>query len=232
MKKSFLLSIVAVIAVAMTFSSCGKKSGNAGFEQEPLAGAEGVTILKAADGALGLQKGDKTITPTKDYKAFKAEAGFIIADYEDTSLSLSGQRLLDTDFGEAMSTMGGSKIIYNPAGYFETDGTIKTVYVPASKLRFAANAFAIVGGDAVVQYNGKINVYKDGKEILPPTDEFAKIILIKGTRDVIVQSAKSWGKGTINNGAITPGSALSAKDLKAFQARKGWNDSSPVMILE
>lgn len=224
MRKNLYLSIVGAIALAMTVVSCNSKSNEPTIE--PL-GNSGLSVITTPRGELGLKKGEETIiTPSVDNKSFAVFDSFVLAKYDDGSQAV--QRLLDPETG--IEVVSGDSII-NAGSYFigtHSNG-MSTIYVPASKFRFAGQQFAVSGSDAVSVFNGKITVYVDGKEAIPATSDYQKIALLKGKGDILVFKDSKWFRMTIGKDKAV---ALAPKDLKKFQAMKGWDDSSPVMILE
>ena len=220
MKKSIFLSIVAAIAVAMTFVSCGSKE-EVKDTIEPITGTD-YSLVTTAKGELGIKKGEEFIVnPSSNYKAIEAIGGMFLAKTE------GGYSLLDLENGQ--EKVSGDTIIWKD-GFFEAPkGELFIVYIPECDLRFAANEYAVKENNALAAFNGKITVYLDGKEALPATGDFKKIALVG---DQLYLFAKAWGKGTIKNGAVVPGKSLTAKELKAFQAKKGFDKKATVMILE
>ena len=224
MRKSIFLSIVGAIALAMTVASCNSKSNKPTIE--PL-GDSGLSVITTPRGELGLLKGDETIvTPSIDNKSFVLEANFVLAKYDDGSQVVL--RLFDPETKQEVMT--GDSII-NTGSYFigtHSNG-MSTIYVPASKFRFAGQQFAVSGSDAVSVFNGKITVYVDGKEAIPATSDYQKIALLKGKGDILVFKDSKWFRMTIGKDKAV---ALAPKELKEFKSKRDWDDSSPVMILE
>ena len=171
MRKNLYLSIVGAIALAMTVVSCNSKSNEPTIE--PL-GNSGLSVITTPRGELGLKKGEETIiTPSVDNKSFAVFDSFVLAKYDDGSQAV--QRLLDPETG--IEVVSGDSII-NAGSYFigtHSNG-MSTIYVPASKFRFAGQQFAVSGSDAVSVFNGKITVYVDGKEAIPATSDYQKIM--------------------------------------------------------
>ncbi|MBQ8464970.1 MAG: hypothetical protein IJ545_03060 [Alphaproteobacteria bacterium] len=222
MKKVFFLSIVAAIAVAMTFSSCSEKKIVENTE-EPLAGTDYI-LVTTPQGATGIKKGDAfIIEPKADYKSITAVGGLFLAK------TASGQSLLDPETG--YSKIDADTIVWK-SFYFEGKrGENFIIYIPAYKAQFAGQDYAVGGSYALSTFSGKTTLYKDGQPIIDPTSDFAKMVVLP-SGELLVQKGKSWFTATVKDKVLVAGKAVSPKELKTFKSKKGWNDSSPVMILE
>ncbi len=221
MKKVIFLSIVAAIAVAMTFVSCGDKKANQNTE-EPLA--EGYTLVTTPQGQKGIKKGeDFIVTPTDTYKSFTVSNGGMFLAKKET-----GQSLLDENGYEKIS---GDTVVWKDFFFEAKRGELYIVYIPAYKCQFAGQAYAVGGSYALSTFSGKTTLYKDGQPIIDPTSDFAKMVVLP-SGELLVQKGKSWFTATVKDKVLVAGKAVSPKKLKTFKSKKGWNDSSPVMILE
>lgn len=219
MKKNLLLSIVAAIAVAMT--SCSEKAQNT---EEPLAGTD-YTLVTTPQGAKGIKKGETFIVePKADYKSISPEGGMFVAKTE------SGYALLDPETG--YEKISGDTIVWKTFFFECKRGENFIVYIPAYKCQFAAQAYAVSGAYAIAIFNGKITIWGDGEQLVDPNNEYKKIAVLPNGTFLLLEN-ENWGTGEpTKDKLIMPGKSVSPKELKKFQAMKGWNDSSPVMILE
>ena len=223
MKKFFFLSIVAFgMIAAMTFVSCsGKKAAQ--NTEEPIVGTDYV-VVTTPTGAKGIKKGDAIlVTPTNTYKDITVDNGMFLAKTGD------GYSLLDPETG--YSVVDADTIVWK-SFYFEGQkGENKLVYIPANKTRFAAQAYAVKGAYAIATFNGKITIWKDGEQLIEPTADFSKMAILPDGK-ILVLKGKAWGTATVKSKALVPGKTVTPKDLKKFKANKGWDEKSPVMILE
>lgn len=222
MKKIMCVSIVGAIALAMTLTSCDSKKAPANTE-EPIIGTD-YTLVKTPDGAVGIKKGEAFILePKTQYTDITAEGGMFVADTEN------GQSLLDPETG--YEKLSADTIIWKD-GFFEgTRNGISIVYIPASKVQFAAKEYAVKGSYALGTFNDKISLWKDSEQLIEPTGDYKKIAILPDG-NLIVLNGKTWGTATVKNKAISPGKLVSAKDLKKYKSMKGWDDKATVMILE
>lgn len=223
MKKSIFLSIVgAIVALTMTFVSCSEKKVAENTE-EAVVGTDYV-VVTTPEGAKGLKKGETVLfEPKAGYTAISSEGGMFVAVTE------SGQALIDPETG--YEKLSCDTLIWK-SFYFEAKrGENFIIYVPAYKCQFAAQAYDVKGAYAIAAFGGKITIYKDGKALIEPTGDFAKIAVLPDGK-LLVLDGKTWGIATIKDNAIVPGSAATPKDLKKFKGLKGWDEKSPVMILE
>ena len=219
----FFLSIVAAIAVAMTFVSCSEKKAAQNTE-EPIVGTD-YTVVTTPDGAKGIKKGEAfVVEPRAEYKSFEAAGGMFIAKTE------RGLSLLDPETG--YERIGADTLIWNDFFFEGQKGENKLVYIPAYKAQFAAQAYAVKGSYAIATFNGKITIWQDGKQLIEPTGDFAKMAVLPDGK-ILVLNGKAWGTATITKDKlIQPGKAVTPKEFKKYKAMKGWDEKSPVMILE
>lgn len=222
MKKIFFLSIVGAIALAMTFVSCGEKKSTENTEE---ALAEGYTLVTTPKGEKGIKKGDAIlVTPTDTYKSIAVDNGMFLAKTD------GGYSLLDPETG--YSVLDADTISWK-FFYFEGQrGGNYLIYIPASKCRFAANTYAVSGAYAIAIFGGKITIWKDGKQLIEPNNEYSKVAVLPDGK-LLVLDGQTWGTATVTaDKLIQPGKAVSPKELKKYQSMKGWDDASRVMILE
>lgn len=235
-KKNLLSLVAAMVVVAMTFVGCGNKTSKNEVQEVPIDGVPCVKLV-AADGGLGLKAGpDILIEPTTDYKSFTALAGFIVADFEtDGYISTANKKLLDPDTGRDL--INGDTIVAMD-GYFEAvhqagGETVFSLYIPATKKSFAATEYAVVKDRVITKFYGKITLFDSNRnELFSPTDDYKKVALLPDG-SLLVWDGNIWGTGKITKDKlIEPGKALTARDLKKYQAMTGWNNNTSVMILQ
>ena len=141
----------------------------------------------------------------------------------------TGYALLDPESG--YEKLSADTIIWKD-GFFEgTRNGIYLIYIPASKVQFAAKGYAVKGAYALGIFNDKITVWKDSEQLIEPTGDFAKMAVLPDGK-ILVLNGKAWGTATVKDKALVPGKAVTPKDLKKFKAMKGWDDKATVMILE
>lgn len=217
------VSIVGAIALAMTLTSCDSKKAPANVE-EPIIGTD-YTLVKTPDGAVGIKKGETFIMePKSQYSDITAEGGMFIAKNAET-----GYALLDPETG--YEKLSADTVVWKD-GFFEGQRNgIYLIYIPISKVQFAAKSYAVKGAYALGTFNDKITVWKDSEQLIEPTADFSKMAILPDGK-ILVLKGKAWGTATIKNKTIVPGKLVSAKDLKKYKASKGWDDKATVMILE
>ncbi len=217
------VSIVAFgMIAAMTLTSCDSKKAPANTE-EPIIGTD-YTLVKTPDGAVGIKKGDAVIfEPKAEYLAIDAVGGMLIADTEN------GQALIDPETG--YEKFSADTLIWKDVFFEGPRNGISIVYIPASKVQFAAKEYAVKGSYALGTFNDKISLWKDSEQLIEPTADFSKMAILPDGK-ILVLNGKAWGTASIKNKTIVPGKLVSAKDLKKFKAMKGWDDKATVMILE
>ena len=206
----------------MTFVSCGEKK-SAQNTEEPIVGTDYV-VVTTPTGAKGIKKGDAIlVTPTDTYKSIAVDNGMFLAKTD------GGYSLLDPETG--YSVLDADTISWK-SFYFEGQKSENyLVYIPAYKCRFAAQAYAVKGGFAISSFNGKITAYKDGQPIIEPTGDFAKMAILPDGKFLVLKG-KSWVTATLKGKTLFPSKAVTPRDLKKYQKMKGWDEKSPVMILE
>ena len=222
MRKFIFFSIVAAIAVAMTFVSCGEKK-SAQNTEELLT--EGFTLVTTPQGAKGIKKGDAILViPTDTYKDITVDNGMFLAKTGD------GYSLLDPETG--YSVVDADAIVWKDFFFEGRRGENFIVYIPAYKTQFAAQAYAVKGAYAIATFGGKITIWQDGKQLIEPTGDYSKVVVLPDGK-LLVLNGKAWGMATVTKDKlIQPGRAVSPKDLKKYQAMKGFDKDATVMILE
>ena len=220
------VSIVAFgMIAAMTLTSCDSKKAPANTE-EPIIGTD-YTLVKTPDGAVGIKKGETFIMePKSQYSDITAEGGMFIAKNAET-----GYALLNPENGHENERFSADTIIWKEKFFEGTRNGIYLIYIPASKVQFAAKSYAVKGSYALGTFNDKISLWKDSVQLIEPTGDFAKMAVLPDGK-ILVLNGKAWGTATVKNKALVPGKAVSAKDLKKHKASKGWDDKATVMILE
>ena len=223
MKKSILLSIVAAIAVAMTFVSCGEKQKTQNTE-EPIVGTDYI-IVTSPEGAKGLKKGEIVLfEPKAEYKDITVEGGMFVAKME------SGWALLDPETG--YQTILADTLTWKDFFFEGIRGENYLVYIPAYKRQFAAQEYVVRGSYAIATFLGKITIWQDGKQLIEPNDEYSKIAILPEGK-LLVLDGNIWGTASVTKERlIQPGKRVQPRDLRKYKAMKGWSDGATVMILE
>lgn len=218
------VSIVAFgMIAAMTLTSCDSKKAPANTE-EPIIGTD-YTLVKTPDGAVGIKKGETFIMePKAQYTDITAEGGMFVAKNAET-----GYALLDPETG--YEKLSADTVVWKD-GFFEGQRNgIYLIYIPISKVQFAAKSYAVKGAYALGTFNDKISLWKDSEQLIEPTGDFAKMAVLPDGK-ILVLNGKAWGTATVKNKALVPGKAVTPKDLKKYKGMKGWDDKATVMILE
>ena len=224
MKKTIFLSIVAAIAVAMTFVfvSCGEKKARSNTE-EPIAGTDYI-LVTSPDGAKGLKKGDVVLfEPKAEYKALTVEGGMFVAKME------SGWALLDPETG--YETISADTLVWKNFFFEGTRGDNYLVYIPAYKTQFSAQEYVVRGSYVIATFLGKITIWQDGNQLIEPNDEYSKIAILPEGK-LLVLDGQMWGTATVTaEKLIQPGKRVTPRDLRKYKAMTGWDDNAKVMIL-
>lgn len=222
MKKSIFLSIVGAVVLTMTLVSCSEKKSSQNTE-EPILGTDYV-VVTTPEGATGLKKGDVVLVePKADYKGISPEGGMFVAK------TAAGLSLLDPETG--YEKISGDTLVWKDFFFEAKRGANFIIYIPAYKAQFAANEYAVKGSYAITFFNNKITIWKEGKQVIEPNGEYNKVAVLPDGK-LLVLDGKTWGIATVKDNTIVPGSAVSPKDLKKYQAMKGFDKDATVMILE
>lgn len=207
----------------MTFVSCSEKKVAENTE-EAVVGTDYV-VVTTPEGAKGLKKGETVLfEPKAEYKSISPEGGMFVAKTE------SGYALLDPETG--YEKISGDTLVWKDFFFEAKRGENFIVYIPAHKCQFAANEYAVKGSYAIALFNAKITIWQDGKQVIEPNGEYAKIAVLPDGK-LLVLDGNTWGTASITKDKlILPGKTVAPKDLKKYQAMKDWNKDATVMILQ
>ena len=201
------MSIVAVIAVAMTFVACG--NNEAQDKEEAIPGTD-FTLVTTAAGEIGVKKGDSfIIQPRADYESLEAVGGMFLV-----KTAASGQALVDPETGyEKISSV--DTIIWKD-GYFEAQRAGNyIVYDPTYKYQFAGQKYVLKGNKAIALFNGKMSAWRDGKQIIEPNNEYKKLIMLPDGTFLALDNV--WGTATATaDRLLQPGKAVPKKAFKKY----------------
>ena len=221
MKKFLFLSIVAAIAVAMTFVACKKQEPK--NTEEAIPGTEYI-LVTTPDGAKGIKKGEAfVVQPKADYAVIVVDGGMFVAQ------TAAGHILIDPETGKELVT--ADSFTWRDSFFEAKSGENYVIYIPAYKLQFEAKTYAVKGNYAVGVFENKVTVWQEGKPLIENDGKYSQIAILPDGKYLVLEG-KKWKEAVLDGITLKSKTVLRNRLLRKYKAMTGWDDNSPVMILE